>query len=85
MSRNLGVQVIQFKILNGFYWTPSRLFRLGLKESAEYWRCEMEDGNLMHALWSRSKIQKLIIIFCCPVIYVLGDLSFLSSDVETSE
>lgn len=37
MSRNLGVRLIQFKILNHFYWTPRRLFRLSLKDSAECW------------------------------------------------
>ena len=30
MSRDLRVRLIQFKILNRFYWTQSRLFRLGL-------------------------------------------------------
>lgn len=50
MSRNLAVRLIQFKILNCFYWTLSKLFRLGLKDSAECWRCEREDGDLMHAL-----------------------------------
>ncbi len=57
VSRNLGVRLIQFKILNRFYWTPSRLFRLGLKDSAKCWKCEREDGDLMHALWSCSEIQ----------------------------
>ena len=40
MSKDTRVKLIQFKILNRFYWTPSRLHRLGLKDTAECWKCK---------------------------------------------
>ena len=33
LSRELRTRLIQFKIINRIYWTPSRLFRVGLSES----------------------------------------------------
>ena len=85
-SRDIKIRLIQFKILNRFYWTPSRLHRIGIKDTANCWRCERAEGTLLHAVWSCSAIQhywlqvhKIILditksnIAFNPRLYVLGD------------
>ena len=57
VSRDIEIRLIQFKILHCFCWYPSRLFRLGIKETPGCWRCEGELGTLTHALRSFPKIQ----------------------------
>ena len=57
MSRELRTRLIQFKIVNRIYWTPSRLFRVGLSDSPKCWRCQDGDGTLVHMLWSCPKVQ----------------------------
>lgn len=88
MSKDIRVRLIQFKILNRFYWTPSRLHKLGLKDTVECWRCRdpQSVGTLVHALWECF----LIYSFwkqvhnwvsemsrddfpLCPRLYILGD------------
>uniref|UniRef100_A0A8C9YAL9 VIT domain-containing protein n=1 Tax=Sander lucioperca TaxID=283035 RepID=A0A8C9YAL9_SANLU len=46
------LRLIQFQIMHRFYWTPSRLFKLGLKDTPNGWKCKTEDGLLLHVLWS---------------------------------
>ena len=58
VSRDARVRLIQFKIMHRFYWTPSRLFRLGLSSTSHCWRCKSEEGTLIHALWSCHKVQQ---------------------------
>ena len=58
MSRDVRVRLIQFKIMHRFYWTPSRLFRIGLKDTPNCWKCKTEDGQLLHVLWSCDKVQE---------------------------
>ena len=83
---------MQFKILNHFYWTPSRLFRLGLKDSELCWKCGVTEGSLIHAFWPCPMItQYQIQIHCyianvvkcnfdfCPKLYILGDDKALSA------
>lgn len=64
-----------------FYWTPSTLFRLGLKDTPYCWRCKAEDGNLAHALWFCTKIHDFwervlhgldIHVSLCPRLFILG-------------
>ena len=57
MSREFRTRLIQFKIINRIYWTPSRLFRVGLTESPDCWRCQDRGGTLLHMLWGCPKIQ----------------------------
>lgn len=57
VSRDARVRLIQFKIMHRFYWTPSKLFRLGLLSTSECWRCRSEEGTLIHVLWSCQKVQ----------------------------
>ena len=88
MSKDTRVKLIQFKILNRFYWTPSRLHRLGLKDTAECWKCTdpSSEGTLVHTLWECPVIEsywkqvhnciiemtKVDFPFC-PRLYILGD------------
>lgn len=91
VSRDIRTRLIQFKIFHRVYWTPSRLFRLGLKENPDCWKCHVGEGNLVHALWSCPKIldfwsnvHDYIIEITgteyefCPGLYVLGNPSRLS-------
>ncbi len=50
------IKTRQLKKFHCFYWTPSRLFRLGLKENPDCWKCRAEEGSLVHALWTCPKI-----------------------------
>ena len=92
MSRDMRVRLIKFKVLNRFYWTPSRLFRFDLKDAATYWKCGMDEGTLVHTLWSCPRInQYWKKIHCyianvikrqyvlCPKLYILGDCKVLSA------
>ena len=45
-SRDTRVHLIQFKIIHCFYWTPTRLFRLGSLPTSNCWQCRAEEGNL---------------------------------------
>lgn len=91
LSRDARVRLIQFKIIHRFYWTPSRLFRIGLKDTPNCWRCKSEEGHLMHVLWSCDKVQEFwnriydnIFQICQaqipfnPRLFVLGDGSVLT-------
>ncbi len=91
VSRDARVRLIQFKIIHRFYWTPSRLFRLGLLSTPNCWRCKSEEGTLVHVLWSCDKVQQFwtnIYDKLCeitemhmpfsPRLFVLGDHSVLA-------
>lgn len=91
MSRELRTRLIQFKILNRIYWTPSRLHKVGLVDNSECWRCQDKNGTFVHMLWSCPKIQafwsslhtiveKIVEqnIPLTPSLFILGDPSALS-------
>ena len=86
MSRELKTRLIQFKILNRVYWTPSKLHRVGLRDNAGCWRCDDGVGTLVHMLWDCPAVQGFwrevqdyihtILteeIPFAPTLYVLGD------------
>ena len=92
LSRELRVRLIQFKILHRLYWTPSRLFRLGLKDSATCWNCGVGGGTMIHVMWSCPKINQYWMkihgyivrvlkrhFVLCPKLYILGDYKVLSA------
>lgn len=51
MSRDLRVRLIPFKIEHRIYRTPSRLYRLGLKD----WKCGGAEATLVHVLSVRPR------------------------------
>ncbi len=71
MSRDLRVRLIQFKILHQFYWTLSRLFRLGLKDSATCWKCCINKGTVVHMLWSCPKINQYWMKIHCNIVNII--------------
>ena len=86
MSRELRTRLIQFKIVNRVYWTPSRLYRVTLTESSECWKCRDTDGTLVHMLWGCPKVQEYwtaihgrlervtgLQIPFSPSLFILGD------------
>lgn len=58
MLRYARVQ-IKFKITHRYYWTPSRLSQLGFIDTSNCCRFKMEEGHLIHILWSCSEVQEL--------------------------
>lgn len=92
MSRELRTRLVQFKIVNRVYWTPTRLYKAKLKDDPSCWRCGETYGTLIHLVWSCPKAQdfwagiheniKLVVgqdIPFLPSLYVLGDPSSLTN------
>ncbi len=44
-------QFIQYKLLHRFYFTPSKLHRMGLLASDLCWKCQAETGTFIHVIW----------------------------------
>ena len=42
---------IQYKLIHRFYFTPSRLHRMGLLTNNKCWKCHTEVGTFVHVLW----------------------------------
>lgn len=91
LSRDARVRLMQFKILHRFYWTPSRMFKIGISDSPNCWRCKSEEGHLIHTLWFCDKVQVFwnrVHVHLCeisevqfpfnPRLFVLGDDSVLT-------
>lgn len=47
---------IQYKILNRYYYTPSRLYKMGISRNDLCWKCQKTQGTLIHALWECSLV-----------------------------
>lgn len=55
MMNGWGHYQIMGNILkNRFYFTPSRLHRMGLLTNNLCWKCKMEWGTFIHAIWGYS-------------------------------
>ena len=50
---------IQYKILHRYYYTPTRLNKMGLIKDSVCWKCKTEQGTYMHALWECSMVSPL--------------------------
>ena len=42
---------IQYKIIHRFYFTPSKLHRMGLIGNHLCWKCQSETGTFFHMIW----------------------------------
>lgn len=62
MSRELKTRLVQFKILHSLYWTSCRLYRVGLLETPVCWKCQKDNGTLVHMLWDSPKNPRLLVI-----------------------
>ena len=49
----------RFKILNRIYYTPSKLFKMAIKEDSRCLKCGSADGTLLHLLWDCHKIKEI--------------------------
>lgn len=91
MSRELRTRLVQFKIRNRVYWTPSRLHKVGLADTSVCWKCHKDSGTLLDMLWECPKVRELWSSVHTVVerlaaqgipftnrIYVLGDPSVLN-------
>ena len=48
---------IQYKIIHRFYYTPSRLHRIGVMDNNLCWKCKSVTGTLIHALWECGSVR----------------------------
>ena len=62
-------KLVQYKILHRYYWTPCRLYRMGLIDNDCCWRCQREKGTFFHCIWECDLLQ----LFWRGVLKVLGD------------
>lgn len=46
----------QYKILHRYYWTPCRLFKVGLISTNTCWNCKTEMGTFIHLIWECSMV-----------------------------
>ncbi len=45
---------IMCKVLHRYYFTPSKLKRIGLLDHDLCWRCKEQKGTLLHTLWDKT-------------------------------
>lgn len=57
ISLNGRHRLIQFKFLNRIYYTPSRLYRYGLRQTAACECCEASDADFLHLAWTCPAIE----------------------------
>jgi len=57
--RETQSQLINYKILNRCYWTPSRLARIKLRDTAICWRCNKETGTIVHMLYEYDMVEEM--------------------------
>ena len=74
VSREIQTRLINYKIINRTYWTPSKMARLGLRGSDLCWRCDTTCGTLLHMLYS------------CPMIDILWSkiITFINTVMASS-
>ncbi len=79
---------IHYKIVHRYYYTPSRLYRMGIAGNSLCWKCKKEEGTYLHMIWECSLVQpfwrKILRIFeewlgfnlpVKPQLCLLGDKS----------
>lgn len=54
-----GIQETNFKILTRWYNTPAKLHRVFPSTSDHCWRCQEEQGILLHIFWNCPKLEQL--------------------------
>lgn len=50
-TRDARNKFIHYKIVHRYYFTPNKLFRMGLTQDNKCWKYNKEVGTLLHALW----------------------------------
>ncbi len=62
IARDMQTRLISFRILNRNYWTPVKMFRLGLRKNDMCWRCDKERGTLIHMLYECDVVHSLWVV-----------------------
>lgn len=52
------LQETNYKIISQWYRTPEILQKCFLNTSSECWRCQREQGTLLHVFWSCPRVEK---------------------------
>lgn len=50
-TRDARSKFIHYKIIHRFYFTPSRLFKMGLLQKNTCWKCNGDIGTYIHVFW----------------------------------
>ena len=50
-------KLTQYKIIHRYYFTPLRLYRMGVMNNSLCWKCQKEAGTLLHCIWQCPCIQ----------------------------
>nr|XP_014351295.1 PREDICTED: uncharacterized protein LOC106705811 [Latimeria chalumnae] len=56
--RDAHLKLMQYKIVNNLYWTPSRMYTLKLKQTPTCWRCQEEIGDIAHMIYFCNKLNR---------------------------
>lgn len=83
---------IHYKVVHRYYYTPTRLHRMGIAENGLCWKCKDIDGTYLHMFWECSYVHpfwsKILGILekwlgfslpACPRLCLLGDKSVVPS------
>ncbi|XP_064410453.1 uncharacterized protein LOC135355063 [Latimeria chalumnae] len=57
-TRDAHLKLMQYKIVNNLYWTPSRMYTLKLRQTPTCWRCQEETGDIAHMIFSCNKLNR---------------------------
>ena len=68
-TRDIRSKFTHYKIIHRYYYTPVKLFRMGLIEDKRCWKCKGEDGTFLHAFWDCP----VVLPFWREVLGKLGD------------
>ena len=69
-TRDIRSKFIHYKIIHRYYYTPVKLFRMGLVQDKRCWKCKGDNGTFLHALWDCP----VTLPFWKEVLVKLGDL-----------
>nr|XP_014345684.1 PREDICTED: uncharacterized protein LOC106704038 [Latimeria chalumnae] len=56
--RDAHLKLMQYKIVNNLYWTPSRMYTLKLRQTPTCWRCQGEIGDIAHMIYFCNKLNR---------------------------
>lgn len=59
-SPKISMQETAYKILNRWYRTPATLHKIYSGTSEKCWRCQREEGTLLHTWWSCDLIEPFL-------------------------
>lgn len=50
-TRDARSKFIHYKVVHRYYFTPLKLFKMGLTQDSKCWKCHKELGTFLHAIW----------------------------------